>query len=38
MKEKGNKNLKLRNMRLRELDNFPKFTELVDGAARLQTV
>lgn len=36
-KEQGNKNLKIRNLRLRELNNFPKFTELVGGAARPQT-
>lgn len=35
-KEKQNNNLKIRNRRLRLLNNFP--TELVGGAARPQTV
>lgn len=34
---KQNKDWKIRNLRLRELSNFPKFTELVGGAARTQT-
>lgn len=36
-KKQENKNLKIRNLKLRQLNNFPKFTELVGGAARPQT-
>lgn len=36
-KKQENKNLKIRNLKLRQLNNFPKFTELVGGVARPQS-